>query len=696
MPQDAEQFSGIFINYRRDDSSGHTGRLFDRLSHHFGDNQVFIDIDHIEPGVDFVDVLEDSLRSCDILITVIGRRWLLSSGGDSRRLDDPNDFVRVEIAAALNRNIRVIPVLVDGATMPKQQDLPEDLARLVRRQAIELSDQRWKQDVDRLISVLERALAGMKEAKLEAARKEAEEKQLRAAEEERRRQEEEERRRLEEEAAAARRREEAAALAAAEEKQRREAEEELQREAEAKRQAEELERERLEAEEAERQRLKDEEEERIRLADAAAREQKEREEEEQRQREAEARRAKEAERRRLQAEAAQRRMQEEAAAARERKRLEEEERLKSAAVAEAAAAVLAVERQKQREAEEARQREEEPERKQREAEAAEREKRAAEEEARARAARGVTEATPTKPEPRRETFPLDLTQTQPPALDPRILLVAAGLAVIVAGVGVVWWLAAGWGRTSNAGAPRITNTPAAGQPRPSPALPAAPEGMVYVPGGDFTMGRDDGDEYERPAHRETLKAFFIDAYEVTCGDYEKFVKEKSHPPPQGWKGSACPAGAARKPITGVTWGDAGAYCYARAKRLPTEQEWEFAARGTDGRRYPWGNEWRAGLANADGASNGMVDVGRYPDGKSPFGAFDMVGNAWEWTASDIVPYPGGRLPRDLPTGQLKVIRSGSYESSKEHATTTYRSGWPARGARTYSQTGFRCAKDTRQ
>lgn len=158
MPTSAtKQFSGIFISYRRDDSSGHAGRLADRLVEHFGRNRIFVDIDTIEPGEDFVAVIENAVSSCDILIAVIGQNWLSATG--SGRLDNPNNFVRLEIATALRRDIRVIPVLVQRASMPKPQDLPEDLLKLTRRNAVELSDLRWQTDVDQLISVMERVLA---------------------------------------------------------------------------------------------------------------------------------------------------------------------------------------------------------------------------------------------------------------------------------------------------------------------------------------------------------------------------------------------------------------------------------------------------------------------------------------------------------------------------------------------------------
>jgi ribose transport system substrate-binding protein len=147
----------IFINYRRDDASYPAGRLYDRLSAHFPKNQIFIDVDNLDPGIDFVEAIEQSVGSCDVLIAVIGKRWLISSEAEgSRRLDNPDDFVRLEIATALKRNIRVIPVLVDDASMPRANDLPDDLKSLVRRQAIPVSHDRFSADSERLIAALDR------------------------------------------------------------------------------------------------------------------------------------------------------------------------------------------------------------------------------------------------------------------------------------------------------------------------------------------------------------------------------------------------------------------------------------------------------------------------------------------------------------------------------------------------------------
>jgi serine/threonine-protein kinase len=219
--------------------------------------------------------------------------------------------------------------------------------------------------------------------------------------------------------------------------------------------------------------------------------------------------------------------------------------------------------------------------------------------------------------------------------------------------------------------------------------------MVYVAGGDFTMGRDGGEIAEQPPHRTSVKPFFIDQTEVTNEDYAEFVKDADHKPPVTWKDGTYPPGDGRKPVTGVNWDDAGAYARWAGKRLPTEAEWEFAARGTTGNLYPWGNRWESDKANADGASRGLVEVGK-TEGKSPFGIFDMVGNAWEWTADEFKPYPNGKMPPNLPKGELRVLRVGSFESSSQYATTTYRAGWLARGANTYDQTSFRCVKDVKE
>lgn len=150
----------IFISYRREETAYPAGWLFDRLSDHFGERQIFKDIDSIEPGDDFVDTITNAVASCDVLLALIGDEWLTAvDGKGQRRLDDPNDFVRLEIEAALSRNVRVIPLLVDGARMPRADELPASLGGLVRRQALELSPSRFTVDLNRLLRVLEKTIA---------------------------------------------------------------------------------------------------------------------------------------------------------------------------------------------------------------------------------------------------------------------------------------------------------------------------------------------------------------------------------------------------------------------------------------------------------------------------------------------------------------------------------------------------------
>ena len=142
----------IFISYRRDDAPGSAGRLYDRLADSFPREALFMDVDAMVPGVDFVRELDDAVQDCDVLLAVIGRRWLdATSPSGARRLDDPEDFVRVEVETALKQRIRVIPVLVDGAQMPAAEELPEPLKPLARRHAVEISHSRFASDADRLV-----------------------------------------------------------------------------------------------------------------------------------------------------------------------------------------------------------------------------------------------------------------------------------------------------------------------------------------------------------------------------------------------------------------------------------------------------------------------------------------------------------------------------------------------------------------
>ena len=160
--------------------------------------------------------------------------------------------------------------------------------------------------------------------------------------------------------------------------------------------------------------------------------------------------------------------------------------------------------------------------------------------------------------------------------------------------------------------------------------------MVSIPAGEFTMGSQDGDPDERPAHKVHVNAFSMDVYEVTVGQYADFLQATGFNSPLDWKTMNQPAHQ-KRPVANVDWADAAAYCKWAGKRLPTEAEWEKAARGTDGRLYPWGNDPPTPLhANygKTGSHNygALALVGTLEDGKSPYGIYDMAGNVWEWVS----------------------------------------------------------------
>lgn len=145
----------LFISYRREDTSGYAGRLFETLAAYVGRERLFMDVDTIRPGEDFLKVIEQTVGSSEAVIVLIGPRWLSAVDADGRpRLEDPEDFVRLEVKAALDRGLRVIPVLVDGATVPDREQLPSDLAALTRRHAVHLTHERWQTDVEHLVRSL--------------------------------------------------------------------------------------------------------------------------------------------------------------------------------------------------------------------------------------------------------------------------------------------------------------------------------------------------------------------------------------------------------------------------------------------------------------------------------------------------------------------------------------------------------------
>ncbi len=220
--------------------------------------------------------------------------------------------------------------------------------------------------------------------------------------------------------------------------------------------------------------------------------------------------------------------------------------------------------------------------------------------------------------------------------------------------------------------------------------------MVFVSAGFFIMGRDGGSPDESPAHKIYLDAFYIDRYEVSNKQYKKFLEETERQPPGFWDDPE--RNAPNLPVVGVDWADAKAYCEWAKKRLPTEAEWEKAARGAQGWLYPWGNEFDDAKANIKGEEDGYADVapvGALPEGRSTYGAYNMIGNVAEWTNDYFDPEYYSYMPMKNPTGPdsgtRKVLRGGSFRTGKEYANVTYRSAFAPQSRKPYI--GFRCAKD---
>jgi formylglycine-generating enzyme required for sulfatase activity len=186
--------------------------------------------------------------------------------------------------------------------------------------------------------------------------------------------------------------------------------------------------------------------------------------------------------------------------------------------------------------------------------------------------------------------------------------------------------------------------------------------MVLVPAGEFLMGSTEYED-EKPPHRVHLDAYHVDRYEVTNALYRRFMDATGRQAPSYWNDSKW--NGASQPVVGVSWHDAEAYCRWAGKRLPTEAEWEKAARGTDGRKYPWGDQWDSSKANSFESKLGKtVAVGSYPGGASPYGAHDMAGNVWEWVADwydkDYYRRSPERNPQGPDSGHHRVLRGGSW------------------------------------
>lgn len=237
---------------------------------------------------------------------------------------------------------------------------------------------------------------------------------------------------------------------------------------------------------------------------------------------------------------------------------------------------------------------------------------------------------------------------------------------------------------------------------PQTRIGADPNPMVRVPAGAFTMGSDNRLPDEGPAHRVDLKSYMIDLYEVTNLQYKQFIDATSHRSPSHFRNRTFPPGKADHPVTFVSWYDATDYCAWAGKRLPTDAEWEKAARGTDQRTFAWGNEFDINKANTPvrwerlNLEGDTAPVGAFVAGASPYGVYDMSGNVWEWTSSWYLAYPGNTRKTENYGEKYKTLKGGSWWDCSFYqcgisAPVFNRSFFNANVKN--ASFGFRCAKD---
>jgi iron(II)-dependent oxidoreductase len=244
--------------------------------------------------------------------------------------------------------------------------------------------------------------------------------------------------------------------------------------------------------------------------------------------------------------------------------------------------------------------------------------------------------------------------------------------------------------------------------------------VIAIPAGEFDMGTDStrADPQDGPSRRVTLAAYKIDKYLVTNAQYARFVAATGHRPPLHWVAGKIPPGLELHPVTMVSWYDAKRYAAWAGKRLPTEAEWERAARGVDGRRWPWVDKMDPKRVNTYYQVGATTAVDAYPLGASADGAFDMAGNVYQWVADDFAAYPGSDAPDELfkakvpalPTSaaersmrvaefsetdeRYKVLRGGSWKSDPFSTSTYHRNfSWPHFASDFF---GFRCAEDVNE
>lgn len=218
--------------------------------------------------------------------------------------------------------------------------------------------------------------------------------------------------------------------------------------------------------------------------------------------------------------------------------------------------------------------------------------------------------------------------------------------------------------------------------------------MVLVPAGEFVVGSLDGEWDEAPPRRISLPAFYIDKFEVTHEQYARFLAETKHQAPVDWPGGQMPAKLAKHPVVNIAFSDAEAYARWAGKRLPTETEWEKAARGADGRLFPWGGAITNRSAWGEWGKERTWPVGSFTNDISPYGVMDMAGNVWEWTASWYEAYPGNSQLEISFGKKYRVIRGGgAIEYYGKPATRRCAQRGYSAPYGTFDGLGFRCVRD---
>ena len=639
----------IFLSYRRDDSRGYTNAIYTLLELHFPSDSIFMDVDTLVPGSDFVQSQQDAVEACDIFLAVIGKSWEnIEDQKGIRRLEHPEDFVRIEVAHALMRGIPVIPVLVDGAQMPSSENLPDNLKDLARRHAFSIGDH-MRSDVQRLIKVLEKTFERLEKERLEREKKEAELLVKAQAEADR----------IAKEKAEADRKAKGQAEADRIAKEKAEADRKAKGQAEADRIAKEKAEADLKAQEkAEADRKAKEQAETVRKV-------KEKDE-------------------------ADRKAKEKAEADRKAKNKAEVDRKARKEAARKARALAAVEKK--------------------------------EADDKKRLSRQKTKTTAAQQEEKS-------TSPSPSALNKIPVWVWPVVGVVI--ITIVYGIFGGFlpflsqtpgtiesaqsvivdtdtpttASTTNTPTPEATITLTAvitAIPTEEPHAGAENTNskdlavMVYVPSGEFIMGSDSGESNESPEHIIYLDGYWIYQTEVTYAMIRLCV-ESGGCLNDTWQTEKLYDDAfADHPVTGVTWRMANNYCLWAGGRLPTEAEWEKAARGPDGLIYPWSAGGNYYLANYNGIIFDTTPVGSYPEGASPYGLLDMAGNAAEWVADW---YDGGyykNSPLENPPGPddglERIVRGGSWVSSWEEIRAAKRYTVLSHYVAEYSNYyGFRCA-----